>query len=583
MAPSVAVLGGGVGGMSAAHELAERGFEVTVFETGALPGGKARSMPFEGTGKDGRPDLPGEHGFRFFPGFYRHLPHTMDRIPVPRGGATALKHLVNADEFQIARVGRRELLAPARFPQSLRDLQAAARFLARYARGSGVRAVDFAHFANRLFVLLTSCEERRFAQFENQSWWEFSGAAQRPEEYQLFLADGLTRSLVAARARELSARTGGYILLQLLFDMSRAGRHVDRLLDGPTNDVWIDPWLTYLRERGVKYHLRHDVQSIRTDRGRVTSVLVASEDGQEEFVADYYVAALPVEQMQMLAGPILCGDDPAMAGVHKLETRWMNGIMFYLDRDVEVAKGHTIFLDSEWSLTAVSQQQFWKVDLEDLGDGRVEGILSVDISEWRRRGRHGKIAMKCSREEIKEDVWAQLEAHLNDDEKKELEAANVLAWFLDPAIRFPNPIEATNLEPLLVNTVGSWRSRPDATPAKRAQLHGRAIENLFLAADYVRTHTDLATMEGANEAARRAVNGIIEASGVNEPHCNVMPLEEPGFFAPARALDRVLFRLGRPPMQLVDVRPDGRVSLAHIPMDVVSRAEGLARRLPFTG
>jgi len=29
-APSVAVLGGGVGGMSAAHELVERGFRVTV-------------------------------------------------------------------------------------------------------------------------------------------------------------------------------------------------------------------------------------------------------------------------------------------------------------------------------------------------------------------------------------------------------------------------------------------------------------------------------------------------------------------------------------------------------------------------
>ena len=34
---------------------------------------------------------------------------------------------------------------------------------------------------------------------------------------------------------------------------------------------------------------------------------------------------------------------------------------------------------------------------------------------------------------------------------------------------------------------------------------------MFLAADYVRTNTDLTTMEGANEAARRAVNCIIDA------------------------------------------------------------------------
>src|SRR5689334_88425 len=39
-APSVAILGGGVGGMSAAHELVERGFRVTVYEAKSVQGGK---------------------------------------------------------------------------------------------------------------------------------------------------------------------------------------------------------------------------------------------------------------------------------------------------------------------------------------------------------------------------------------------------------------------------------------------------------------------------------------------------------------------------------------------------------------
>jgi uncharacterized protein with NAD-binding domain and iron-sulfur cluster len=45
------------------------------------------------------------------------------------------------------------------------------------------------------------------------------------------------------------------------------------------------------------------------------------------------------------------------------------------------------------------------------------------------------------------------------------------------------------------------------------------IENFFLAADYVRTHTDIVTMESANEAARRATNGILAASAVTAPAC----------------------------------------------------------------
>src|SRR5690606_17838371 len=58
----VAILGGGMAGLAAAHELIERGFEVTVFEPTAL-GGKARSIPSPGTAAGGRLDLPGEHGF----------------------------------------------------------------------------------------------------------------------------------------------------------------------------------------------------------------------------------------------------------------------------------------------------------------------------------------------------------------------------------------------------------------------------------------------------------------------------------------------------------------------------------------
>src|SRR3954452_21052368 len=78
--PTVAVLGGGVALLATAHELAERGFAVTVYERNAL-GGKARSIPVAGTAAGGRRPLPGEHGFRFFPGFYHHVPDTMRRIP----------------------------------------------------------------------------------------------------------------------------------------------------------------------------------------------------------------------------------------------------------------------------------------------------------------------------------------------------------------------------------------------------------------------------------------------------------------------------------------------------------------------
>ncbi|MGH7552720.1 MAG: hypothetical protein ACREMQ_06790, partial [Longimicrobiales bacterium] len=58
--------------------------------------------------------------------------------------------------------------------------------------------------------------------------------------------------------------------------------------------------------------------------------------------------------------------------------------------------------------------------------------------------------------------------------------------------------------------------------------------------------TDLATMEAANEAARRAVNGILDAAGSGAARCSVWQLHEPEIFAPWRELDFIRYTQGLP-------------------------------------
>jgi hypothetical protein len=126
------------------------------------------------------------------------------------------------------------------------------------------------------------------------------------------------------------------------------------------------------------------------------------------------------------------------------------------------------------------------------------------VSDWKAGHEDGRPAWKSSRSEIEQAVLEQLRASLRDDPEQHIDDSNVAGFFVDTDITYPNPSQAVDAEPLLINTPGSWRFRPEAETQ---------IENLFLAADYVRTYTDLATMEGANEAARRAVNGILKQCG----------------------------------------------------------------------
>jgi 15-cis-phytoene desaturase len=534
MSCKVAILGGGVGGLSAAHELIERGFAVSLFERNDVFGGKARSLYVPNSGVGGRIELPGEHGFRFFPAFYRHLPDTLMRIPFA-GNVSVFNNLVNATRIEVAQAGKPPLILTGRLPQNMEDWLLAFKEL---FGGIGVPDDEVLFFADRLLTLLTSCPERRVAEYEQIPWWTFIGAESHSASYQTLLAKGLTRSLVAVRAQEGSTRTVGYILLQLIFGILTWGGF-DRLLSGPTSEVWLSPWTQYLSQKGVQFHSESTVKAFKTDASGITGVTIEQAGQQTDILADFYIAALPVEIMTGLVTDEMKTLAPSLARLGSLRTAWMNGIQFFLKQDVPLDFGHTLYADSPWALTSVSQRQFWKqADLANYGDGQVGGILSVDISDWETPGiLFGKPAMQCTAQEIKEEAWAQMKAHLNVAGAEPIRDANLLTWFLDPDVQFPNPSAVTNLEPLLINTANSLQYRPNADTE---------IPNLLLASDYVRTFTDLACMEAANEAARRAVNAILIKTNSTQIPASVWEMQEPDCFKPLIEYDRLRFLTGLP-------------------------------------
>lgn len=536
MSETIVILGGGVAGLTAAHELAERGFDVELYEKRSTFGGKARSVDVPDSATEGNKPLPGEHGFRFFPAFYRHTFDTMRRIPYADNPEGVFDNLVRTTESMIARKGDSEISIPIELPEIIDDWQDVLELLV--GNPFGIPDEERQFFIDRLLTFLTTCEERRSQEYEDRSWWEFTDAENKSDAYQQYFAIGVTRSLVAMQAEESSTRSVGRIYIQQLLGVAMPWLHVDSILNGPTNDVWIDPWVEYLDQQGVRFFPETTVEGITCIDGQIAEIDVAVNGRKSSVAGDMYVAALPVEIMAELVTDELANAAPSLGEIDELETAWMNGIQFYLDTDVSITQSHVIYQGAPWALTSISQQQFWDSPLSAYGPAEVDGILSVCISDWTTPGNTVKKPAKdCTPEEIKREVWSQITNWLNEDETKELEDANVVTWFLDPSIEFPAPNETTNADPLLINTIGSLQYRPEATTE---------VPNLFLASDYVRTHTDLASMEAANEAARRAVNGILEAVGSDSDRCEIWALEEPAVFEPMKAYDRLRFNMGLP-------------------------------------
>ena len=539
----VAVLGGGMAGLAAAHELIDRGFRVTVFEPTAL-GGKARSIPVPHTATGGRRDLPGEHGFRFFPGFYHHVPDTMRRIPFAGNANGVHDNLIAALGGKFLRANGRADGGPFGIgpdPTELLTVDYLRRYLTDNLDGSTVPPQELAFFVEKLLVFLTSCDERRFGEWEYVPWWQYVRAARMSTEYQTVLAKGLTSDVVAAKATVASTRTIGNMGEAFVMNIMGRGNDgaLDRVLNAPTNEAWIDPWVAYLRERGVVFRLGHRVTGLGMQGGRVASARVLDSRGSaytaDEF--DWFISAMPVERARKLwSAPVLAAD-PSLEHMDELSTDWMVGVQFYLKQPVDIVKGHIDFIDAPWALTALTQAQFWNHRVFDLdyGDGTVVDCLSVDISNWDEPGiLYGKPAKRCTRAQIAKEVWAQIKMHKTAGDQ--LPDGILHSSFMDPAVQWhPARGRNSNATPLLVNTAGSWPNRPTATTA---------IPNLFLSGDYVQTNIDLATMEGANESGRAAVNGLLDASGSHASRVTMYKLYQPPEFKLLKSVDQLAYRAG---------------------------------------
>lgn len=541
----VAVLGGGMAGLAAAHELVERGFDVTVFERKAL-GGKARSIPVPGTGKGGRRDLQGEHGFRFFPGFYRNVPDTMRRIPVPGNANGVHDNMFPLTSTRIARNGGRSDIITPDFSGSgggfhLAVLQETLTGIVEQA--AAIPPDELALFVNRFIVYVTSSDERRLGQWENVPWWEYVRAEGKSRDYQAIVARFLTRGLVAVKEEVASTRTVG--AMGQAFLLSGLGLGTDgglaRMLNAPTNEAWIDPWVAYLRGRGVRFEVGQVVEALEIASGRIGSVRLVDATGRRRSAeADWFISAMPVERARKLVSAAVLALDPTLESLKDLHTEWMNGLQFFLRRTPDGIGQEVNFMDSPWQITAVLQSKLWTKGIAgDYGDGSVLDSLSVDISDWDTPGLlYRKPAKQCSPAQVAKEVWAQMKDHLEDTGRSVLPDDLLHSWFLDPAISWnPSTGRNANDEPLMVNTVGSWKNRPH--PQTK-------IPNLFMAGDYVRTGIDLATMEGANESGRAAVNALLDAADSPATHAKVWPLYQPPELDGLKDLDARRYRAGQP-------------------------------------
>lgn len=564
MTLKVAIFGAGMAGLSAAHELAKtEDIVIDVYERDDGIGGKSRNQHgmVLSSGANGRRDLLGEHGFRFFPSFYRNIIDTLKAIPASVGNVG--ERLQNSPEAGLVR--NASGLMPFARHVDISGLSDALPKLYDLYQELGFTPEDIGRMAWFRVKYLTSCRERRLG-YDEKTWWHFiDGDSPRYTEAFKEFEASIPRTMSALVAKETSALVVGDVSMQFLIGVAENQPDEDRLLDGPTEEAWLDDWYTDLTrdvqgQKRVNFHFNHELTKfeLAVDGSKIKSVTVKSNGTETKIDANYYIVAVPVERfVPLIDNAMRAADKQLDTLVSQYDedkwTGWMVGAQIALGKDEPMVAGHVFYPSSAWALTSVSQAQFWanRGNLESrFGDGNTRGVLSVIISDWDTGSDEFPKAFDTTSRADLIDVLKKQLRHELTNANIDLSDGNITGIHLDEAVN-RNGGQWTNETKLLLHPPGAYAARPNVQGS---------IKNLLLAGDYIKTDVKLATMESANESARLAVNVIFDDDLL--PAVPVWPLSEPPTLEPFKKLDQAYFDLGldhpmdEPPLSLLLNAPD---------------------------
>ncbi len=380
--------------------------------------------------------IPGEHGFRFFPNFYRHLFDTMKRTPLLdaenfQTGRTAYEQLVATPGAMLAmNDGKAPVDVNLRGHQSAYSLDKAMKIFFDRLGFDPEDMIGLQFFTARW---MTSCSLRRRHEGEPQNFVQYIGGRDRYSKGAWDFINKAPRALAAMSATESDARTQFDIAVQLMGLAPDQKNVADMTLNGPTNTAWLDYWKAYLKVQGVRFFTGSlDGMALdETSKAFVPSVsgpdghgLPLSEDpflpylhpGSSENLRHRFVVAMsyqhvsdvvaaayetamqarlpftgPFRQLlefdrqsdrRNVQGDLLptqrSAETGAPLGAYPLRT--ISGLQFFFPNRYRIGSGNLYFPDSPWGLTSISQFAYWRNRIKPVG--QFLGQISVDVGDW---------------------------------------------------------------------------------------------------------------------------------------------------------------------------------------------------------
>ena len=188
----------------------------------------------------------------------------------------------------------------------------------------------------------------------------------------------------------------------------------------PTSEAWIDPWISYLKMRGVVFNFNNELLKINADTKQVNSCIIKRDSKQSIVTSDIYIFAInPFNFADILENSKFRKDK--LYKNLKEGNIINNQISFRLgfDRKIEFGEKTTgyVLIDSAYNITFYPQEDSWDKNVSLGMNGKIKTLLSGTIILPYNKGvLYNKTATSLKLEELKKEIVEQF--FLSNDFKK---------------------------------------------------------------------------------------------------------------------------------------------------------------------
>ncbi|HSA76142.1 MAG TPA: FAD-dependent oxidoreductase [Nitrosarchaeum sp.] len=527
---TVAIFGAGIAGLTVAHELSDKGFQVHLYEKSKDVGGFAKSKRVNIPSQE--KTFPVEHSWRGYAPFYFNAFDVMKNIPCAEG--SVYDNLTYPVHFLLPRDRMRS--NPNKIGEPV------------------LSAKDVTVLGYHISKVMFSSPKRRKEVYAKQSFKNilYPQLSQDGKD-KIFgmIGPGLGLDLYTCSMYDVVKYAEMRFLTNHKPHMkyNRVGWHV---MNAPTSEAWFDHWKKYLLEKGVNIYPNTELIDIITHNSSIEACIIRNK-GEVGYVhADDYILAInPFNLRDIIRNNILLKKDVEL---EKFEGLCADGehkqIAFQIALDKKVHFGKVFsnstqetyavaFPDSEFNITLYPQdKQFSAQDLP------TPGYWSGTACICTRPGRlYNLPALSCTKEQFIREVKHQI--FRSEEFKMMIEKWNYPLTYKDFNItqfivydewKFPPCVRsATETERKWVTTINTERYRPGCKCE---------FDNLFLSGAHITTSVSLWSMEGAVESGKMAANCVLEK--YNAPLSGIHIHNSPKWMSAFHVPDSALYNMKAP-------------------------------------